>query len=79
MVGAGVIGLEVASAAIDSGKAVTIIEVGGRAMARVASPAATNFITEKLSDAGCVSCSTSVSKSLALLINMFLPLTLKTE
>lgn len=52
IVGAGVIGLEVASAAIDSGKAVTIIEVGGRAMARVASPAATNFITEKLSDAG---------------------------
>lgn len=52
IIGAGVIGLEVASAAIDNGKSVTVVDVAARAMARVASPATTNFITQKLKDAG---------------------------
>lgn len=52
IIGAGVIGLEVASAAVDNGKTVTVVDVAARAMARVASPATTNFITYKLKDAG---------------------------
>ena len=52
IIGAGVIGLEVASAAIEQGKTVTVIESAARAMARVASPATTNFVTQKLRDAG---------------------------
>ena len=52
IIGAGVIGLEVASAAIDLGKKVTVIEAAARAMARVASPATTNFVTQTLTDAG---------------------------
>jgi len=52
IIGAGVIGLEVASAAVDLGKTVTVIESAARAMARVASPATTNFVTQKLTDAG---------------------------
>ncbi|QIK39939.1 NAD(P)/FAD-dependent oxidoreductase [Pontivivens nitratireducens] len=52
IIGAGVIGLEVASAAIEMGKTVTVIESAARAMARVASPATTNFVTQKLTDAG---------------------------
>ncbi|SEQ94101.1 NAD(P)/FAD-dependent oxidoreductase [Thalassovita taeanensis] len=52
IIGAGVIGLEVASAAVDLGKTVTVIEAAARAMARVASPATTNFVTQKLTDTG---------------------------
>lgn len=52
IIGAGVIGLEVASAAVDLGKTVTVIESAARAMARVASPATTNFVTQTLRDAG---------------------------
>ncbi|WP_454919053.1 NAD(P)/FAD-dependent oxidoreductase [Xanthobacter sediminis] len=48
IIGAGVIGLEVASAAIDMGKVVTVIEAAARPMARVVSPATTNFITGRL-------------------------------
>jgi NADPH-dependent 2,4-dienoyl-CoA reductase/sulfur reductase-like enzyme len=52
IIGAGVIGLEVASAALDLGKSVTVVESAARPMARVASPATTNFVTQKLKDAG---------------------------
>lgn len=52
IIGAGVIGLEVASAAVDLGKSVTVVEAAARAMARVASPATTNFVTQQLTDAG---------------------------
>ncbi|WP_234730261.1 FAD-dependent oxidoreductase [Acidocella facilis] len=52
IIGAGVIGLEVASAAIDAGKAVTVIEAAARPMARVMSPATTNFITGRLRQSG---------------------------
>lgn len=52
IVGAGVIGLEVASAAIDAGKVVTVIEAAARPMARVVSPATTNFITGRLRQSG---------------------------
>ncbi|EIE49306.1 FAD-dependent pyridine nucleotide-disulfide oxidoreductase [Citreicella sp. 357] len=52
IIGAGVIGLEVASAAIELGKTATVIESAARAMARVASPATTNFITQRLTEAG---------------------------
>lgn len=52
IIGAGVIGLEVASAAIDLGKSVTVVEAAARAMTRVASPATTNFVTQQLTDAG---------------------------
>ncbi|OUS22364.1 pyridine nucleotide-disulfide oxidoreductase [Rhodobacterales bacterium 59_46_T64] len=52
IIGAGVIGLEVASAAVEQGKTVTVIESAARAMARVASPATTNFVTQSLTDAG---------------------------
>ncbi len=52
IVGAGVIGLEVASAVVGTGKAVTVIEAAARPMARVASPATTNFITDRLREDG---------------------------
>ncbi|HBJ41192.1 MAG TPA: pyridine nucleotide-disulfide oxidoreductase, partial [Hyphomonas sp.] len=52
IIGAGVIGLEVASAAVNLGRTVTVVEAAARAMARVASPATTNFVTQKLKDAG---------------------------
>ncbi|MCD1628022.1 FAD-dependent oxidoreductase [Seohaeicola saemankumensis] len=52
IIGAGVIGLEVASAAVDLGWSVTVVETAARAMARVASPATTNFVTRKLMDTG---------------------------
>ncbi|MCG8381050.1 MAG: FAD-dependent oxidoreductase [Gammaproteobacteria bacterium] len=52
IIGAGVIGLEVASAAVDRGKTVTVVEVAARAMARVASPVTANFVTQKLKNIG---------------------------
>jgi NADPH-dependent 2,4-dienoyl-CoA reductase/sulfur reductase-like enzyme len=52
IIGAGVIGLEVASAAVDLGKSVTVVETAARPMARVASPATTNFVTRTLREAG---------------------------
>lgn len=52
IIGAGVIGLEVASAAIDAGKIVTVIEAAARPMARVVSPATTNFVTGRLRQDG---------------------------
>lgn len=48
IIGAGVIGLEVASAAIDAKKVVTVIDAAARPMARVVSPATTNFVTGRL-------------------------------
>jgi len=54
IIGAGVIGLEVASAPADLGQSVTIVEAAARPMARVASPATTNFVTQKLQEAGVI-------------------------
>lgn len=54
IVGGGVIGLEVASAAIAQGKNVTVIEAAARPMTRVASPAVTNYIRRKLEADGVV-------------------------
>lgn len=52
ILGGGVIGLEVASAAVALDKQVTVIESAGRVMARVATPSATNVITRQLKAAG---------------------------
>jgi len=52
IIGAGVIGLEIASAAIAAGKRVTVIEAAARPMARVASPATTNFLVDRLRNKG---------------------------
>jgi NADPH-dependent 2,4-dienoyl-CoA reductase/sulfur reductase-like enzyme len=52
IIGAGVIGLEVASAAIDARKVVTVIDAAARPMARVVSPATTNFVTGRLRQDG---------------------------
>tara|TARA_R110002126_G_C10488881_1_gene503078 strand:+ start:9813 stop:11009 length:1197 start_codon:yes stop_codon:yes gene_type:complete len=52
ILGGGVIGLEVASAAVAQEKLVTVIEAAGRVMARVATPSATNVITRQLEAAG---------------------------
>ena len=52
IVGGGVIGLEVGSAAIARGKQVTVVEAAARPMARVASPAVTNHVTRKLKAEG---------------------------
>lgn len=54
IVGGGVIGLEVASAAIAQGKKVSVIEAAARPMARIASPAITNYIRRKLEADGVV-------------------------
>lgn len=52
IIGAGVIGLEVASAAIDAKKVVTVIDAAARPMARVVSPATANFVTDRLRQNG---------------------------
>ncbi|BFM09809.1 NAD(P)/FAD-dependent oxidoreductase [Halioxenophilus aromaticivorans] len=48
ILGAGVIGLEVASAANLLGKQVSVFEASSRAMCRVASPLTTNFVTNRM-------------------------------
>lgn len=52
VVGAGVIGLEVAAAAMQNGRRVTVVEAGNRVMSRAAAPAVTDFITRKHRQAG---------------------------
>jgi len=52
ILGAGVIGLEIASAAISHGKKVTVIEAAGRVMARVTTPIGSNIVTKELQAAG---------------------------
>jgi len=52
ILGAGVIGLEIASAAITHGKEVTVIEAAGRVMARVTTPIGSNVVTKELEKAG---------------------------
>lgn len=52
ILGAGVIGLEVASAANVRGKQVSVFEANSRAMCRVASPLTTNFVTSRMASAG---------------------------
>lgn len=56
ILGAGVIGLEVASSFNAQGKQVTVIEANKRPMSRVASPATTNFIADKMAKAGVSFC-----------------------
>jgi NADPH-dependent 2,4-dienoyl-CoA reductase/sulfur reductase-like enzyme len=48
VLGGGVIGLEVASAAVGLGKKVTVIEAAPRVMARVVTPAAANLVRARL-------------------------------
>jgi len=52
VIGAGVIGLEVAASAAKPDRLVTVIEAGDRAMSRAASPTISDFITGKHLDAG---------------------------
>lgn len=52
ILGAGVIGLEVASAANLQGKQVSVFEANSRAMCRVASPLTSNFVRNRMASAG---------------------------
>lgn len=52
VIGAGVIGLEVAAAAIRPGRSVTVIEAADRVMGRAASPPISTFIAEQHREAG---------------------------
>lgn len=52
VVGAGVIGLEVAAAAVQGGRRVTVIEAGNRVMSRAAAPVVTDFISRRHRQAG---------------------------
>jgi len=52
IIGAGVIGLEVAAAAVNPHRAVTVIEAADRVMGRAASPPVARFIAEQHAQAG---------------------------
>jgi NADPH-dependent 2,4-dienoyl-CoA reductase/sulfur reductase-like enzyme len=52
VIGAGVIGLEVAASAAKPDRLVTVIEAGDRVMSRAASPTVSDFITRRHLDAG---------------------------
>lgn len=52
LIGAGVIGMEIASAAKTLGKSVTVIEAAGRILQRTTTPCASNFVMGRMRDIG---------------------------
>jgi NADPH-dependent 2,4-dienoyl-CoA reductase/sulfur reductase-like enzyme len=54
LIGAGVIGMEIASAAKTLGKSVTVIEAAGRILQRTTTPCASNFVMGRMRDKGVI-------------------------